>query len=107
MDPEFPRQRCRGSIEARGSILSRPRDQNERLPIHNNASERELRREAVGRKNWLFVGSDQAAEVNAAFVYRTVSGDGGLGDGGADGAKSRWGGRRHDGDVPEGVEVKR
>jgi transposase len=44
-----------------------------RLPIHNNGSERELRREAVGRKNWLFVGSDQGAEVNAAFVSLLAS----------------------------------
>jgi len=29
-----------------------------RLKLDNNASERELRRVAVGRKNWLFVGSD-------------------------------------------------
>jgi transposase len=27
-----------------------------------------LRREDVGRKNWLFVGNDDAGEVNAAFV---------------------------------------
>jgi hypothetical protein len=44
-----------------------------RLPIHNNWSERELRREAVGRKAWLFVGSDQAADVNAAFVSLLAS----------------------------------
>jgi len=44
-----------------------------RLPIHNNVSERELRREAVGRKNWLFVGSDQAAEINALFVSLIAS----------------------------------
>jgi transposase len=44
-----------------------------RLPIHNNVSERELRREAVGRKNWLFVGSDQGAEVNAVFVSLLAS----------------------------------
>jgi hypothetical protein len=44
-----------------------------RLPIHNNSSERALRREAVGRKNWLFVGSDDAAEVNAAFVSLLAS----------------------------------
>jgi len=47
--------------------------EDERLPIHNNVSERELRREAVGRKNWLFVGSDQGAEVNAAFVSLIAS----------------------------------
>jgi transposase len=44
-----------------------------RLPIHNNSSERALRREAVGRKNWLFVGNDDAAEINAAFVSLLAS----------------------------------
>jgi transposase len=44
-----------------------------RLPLHNNVSERELRREAVGRKNWIFVGSDQGAEVNATFVSLLAS----------------------------------
>jgi hypothetical protein len=44
-----------------------------RLPIHNNGSERALRREAIGRKNWIFVGSDDAAEVNAAFVSLLAS----------------------------------
>jgi transposase len=39
-----------------------------RLPLHNNISELQLRGEAVGRKNWLFVGSDDAAAVNATFV---------------------------------------
>jgi transposase len=43
------------------------------LPIHNNGSERALRREAVGRKNWLFVGTDDAAEINAAFVSLLAS----------------------------------
>jgi hypothetical protein len=44
-----------------------------RLPIHNNVSERELRREAVGRKNWLFLGSDDAGDVNATFVTLLAS----------------------------------
>jgi len=44
-----------------------------RLPLHNNWSERELRREAVGRKNWLFVGSDDGGEVNATFVTLLAS----------------------------------
>jgi len=39
-----------------------------RLPICNNISERALRREVTGRSNWLFVGNDDAGEVNAAFV---------------------------------------
>lgn len=44
-----------------------------RLPIHNNRSELELRREAVGRKNWLFIGNDEAGEVNAVFVSLLAS----------------------------------
>lgn len=44
-----------------------------RLPLHNNWSERELRREAVGRKNWIFVGNDEAGEVNATFVSLLAS----------------------------------
>lgn len=44
-----------------------------RLPIHNNDSERQLRREAIGRKNWLFVGNDDAAEVNTTFVSLIAS----------------------------------
>lgn len=44
-----------------------------RLPIHNNRSELELRREAIGRKNWLFVGTDEAGEVNARFVSLLAS----------------------------------
>lgn len=38
------------------------------LPIHHNFSELQLHRQAVGHKNWLFVGSDEAGEVNATFV---------------------------------------
>jgi transposase len=44
-----------------------------RLPIHNNMSELALRREAVGRKNWLFVGSDDAGAVNALFTSLLAS----------------------------------
>ena len=44
-----------------------------RIPIHTNWSERELRREAVGRKNWLFVGSDEGGIVNATFVSLIAS----------------------------------
>ena len=44
-----------------------------RIPIHNNWSERELRREAVGRKNWLFVGSDEGGAANATFVSLIAS----------------------------------
>ncbi len=44
-----------------------------RLPIHNNISERSLRREVLGRRNWLFVGSDDGAEVNTIFVSLLAS----------------------------------
>ncbi|HUO68335.1 MAG TPA: IS66 family transposase [Gammaproteobacteria bacterium] len=44
-----------------------------RLPIHNNWSELELRRQAVGRKNWLFVGHDEAGAVNATFTSLLAS----------------------------------
>jgi transposase len=44
-----------------------------RLPIHNNHSENALRREAVGRKNWLFLGSDEGGAINATFVSLLAS----------------------------------
>ena len=44
-----------------------------RLPLSNNISERELRREALGRRNWLFAGSDDGAKVNAVFVSLLAS----------------------------------
>lgn len=44
-----------------------------RLPIHNNMSELQLRRQAVGRKNWLFVGSDDGAVANTTFVSLIAS----------------------------------
>lgn len=42
-----------------------------RLEIDNNAAERALRGIAVGRKNWLFTGSDQGGH-RAATVYSLV-----------------------------------
>lgn len=44
-----------------------------RIPIHNNDSERELRREAVGHKNWLFIGNDAGANANTTFVTLLAS----------------------------------
>jgi transposase len=44
-----------------------------RLPIHNNASELNLRRQAVGRKNWIFVGSDDGGRANAVFTSLLAS----------------------------------
>jgi transposase len=44
-----------------------------RLRLDNNWCERELRRQAVGRKNWLFVASDDGAKWNAVFVSLIAS----------------------------------
>lgn len=38
-----------------------------KLPATNNISERHLRRQAIGRKNWLFIGSEDGAAVNTTF----------------------------------------
>ncbi|HEX2673556.1 MAG TPA: transposase [Polyangiaceae bacterium] len=35
-----------------------------RLPAHNNISELNLRRQVLGRRNWLFDGSDDGAAVH-------------------------------------------
>ncbi len=43
-----------------------------RLILENNRSERELRRIAVGRKGWLFVGSDQHGEA-AGHLFSLVA----------------------------------
>lgn len=44
-----------------------------RLPLSNNISERELRRQVLGRRNWLFLGSDDGANVNTTFVSLLAS----------------------------------
>jgi transposase len=38
-----------------------------RLSIDNNAAERALRRVAVGRKNWLWAGTDESAQAQAVL----------------------------------------
>lgn len=43
-----------------------------RLTIDNNVSERTLRPTAIGRKNWLFLGNDEAGS-RAAIVYSIVA----------------------------------
>jgi hypothetical protein len=43
-----------------------------RVPLTNNAAERALRRIAVGRKNWMFAGSDAGAE-RAAVAYSVLA----------------------------------
>jgi len=44
-----------------------------RLTIDNNVSERRLRDQAISRKNWLFLGSEQAAP-RAAVIYTIIAG---------------------------------
>ncbi len=44
-----------------------------RLPLDNNVSEQNLRRQVLGRKNWLFLGSDEGARVNTIFVSLLAS----------------------------------
>jgi transposase len=39
-----------------------------RLPIDNNDVERDLRRVAIGRKNWLFLGSEDAGDRTATIL---------------------------------------
>ena len=41
------------------------------LPIHNNAAEFQLRQPVVGRKNWLFAGSEGGSEA-AATIFSLV-----------------------------------
>jgi transposase len=43
-----------------------------RLPIDNNDAERDLRRIAIGRKNWLFVGSRDGGE-RAAIILTVIA----------------------------------
>ena len=43
-----------------------------RLPIDNNATERDLRALTIGRKNWLFIGSTEAGP-RAAILYTFVA----------------------------------
>lgn len=44
--------------------------EDERLPVDNNPAERAIRRIAIGRKNWLFLGSETGGE--SAAVYFTL-----------------------------------
>jgi transposase len=45
----------------------------ERLPLHNNASENALRRHRVGTHNWTFLGNDHGGAVNAGFTSLLAS----------------------------------
>jgi transposase len=70
--PETPLAAAVGYARNQRGALSRFLEDG-RLPLHNNRSELELRRQVVGRKNWLFVGTDDAATVNTTFVSLLAS----------------------------------
>src|SRR5579863_2092190 len=57
-------------MRSRAVALTRYRDDG-RLEIDNNAAERSLRAVALGRKNWLFAGSDDGGE-RAAAIYSLI-----------------------------------
>ena len=65
--PESPIGKAISYVRNQREALSRFLE-DARLRLDNNWSERELRREAVGRRNWMFVGSDEGALWNATFV---------------------------------------
>ncbi len=44
-----------------------------RMPIHNNRTELQARHLAVGRKNWLFFGSEEGAEAGAIWLSLVLS----------------------------------
>ena len=44
-----------------------------RIPIHNNLAELQARHIAVGRKNWLFLGSEPAAHAGAVWLSLILS----------------------------------
>jgi transposase len=69
---DTPLQRALTYARNQRTALQRFLD-DERLPLDNNISERSLRRLAVGRKNWLFLGSDDAGSVNASFTSLLAS----------------------------------
>jgi hypothetical protein len=67
-----PIARAIGSARNQRVALSRFLDDG-RLPAHNNWSESALRRQVAGRRNWMFIGNDDAGEVNATFVSLLAS----------------------------------
>lgn len=63
-------QAVRYAINQWGSLTAMLQDG--LLPSHNNDTENELRKLTIGRKNWLFIGSEAAGEV-AARMYTIIT----------------------------------
>lgn len=69
--PRSPVAQAVQYARAQWQALLRPWEDG-RLPLDNNISERMLRMAAVGRKNWMFFGSD-AGGHRAAVIYSLVA----------------------------------
>jgi transposase len=69
--PKAPIADALGYVRNQWSALTRFLE-DARLRLDNNAAERELRAVAVGRKNWLFAGSEEGAE-RACVIYSLVA----------------------------------
>ena len=69
--PKAPIAEALGYARNQWGALTRFLD-DARLKLDNNSAERQLRRVAVGRKNWLFAGSDEGAE-RACILYSLIA----------------------------------
>lgn len=69
--PKAPIAEALGYTRNQWGALTRFLD-DARLKLDNNSAERQLRRVAVGRKNWLFAGSDEGAE-RACILYSLIA----------------------------------
>jgi transposase len=69
--PASPNWQQPSGICARGGADSSAASTDGRLALDNNAAERALRGVAIGRKNWLFAGSDRGG-ARAAARYSLI-----------------------------------
>lgn len=74
--PKSPMGEALGYARAQWVALTRYLDDGD-LEVDNNRAERALRRVAIGRKNWLFAGSDEGGR-RAAIVYSLIASCGAL-----------------------------
>jgi hypothetical protein len=79
-EPEYRKvEHERGLLRSAFVYVRRQRDalmrylDDGRLEIDNNASEREMKRVAIGRKNWLFIGSDDHGQPTANLLSLIAS----------------------------------
>jgi hypothetical protein len=69
--PQSPIAEAIGYARNQWGALTRFLD-DARLKLDNNTAERQLRRVAIGRKNWLFAGSEGGAE-RACVLYSLLA----------------------------------